>query len=71
MQQQQQQQQGDDGASPFKGRVTEEKLNAAGKAGGWNIQPVTQPAKLPDLNINDLGSMHLIKVGSGGSAWHN
>ena len=44
-----------DGASPHTGKGNPQRLNEAGKEGGWNIKLVTQPAQSPDLNINDLG----------------
>ena len=50
-----------DGATPHTGHDNPRKLNLAGKAGGWNIKLVTQPAQSPDLNINDLGFFSSLK----------
>lgn len=42
------------GETPHMGNNTSQVLNEEGHQRGWNVKWVTQPAQLPDLNINGM-----------------
>jgi hypothetical protein len=50
-----------DGAGPHRGHDAMARLDAIGTSGGWHITMITQPAKSPDLNINDLSFFRSLK----------
>jgi hypothetical protein len=51
-----------DGALAHTGKGNVEKFNNLNHDNGWNIEVVTQPARSPDLNINDLSFFRSIKT---------
>ena len=53
-----------DGARPHCGHNTEEWLSVEGSKKGWDMCLFHQPAQSPDLNVNDLGFFHSLKVQS-------
>ena len=50
-----------DWAKPHTAKVNKERLEALGKADGWNITFDTQPAQSPDLNKNDLAFFYSLQ----------